>query len=78
MKSIAEHVRNTSGFEGSVMAGVVNQLFKRASVATVGTGLRGTIGTWNGIAVAARLTVLGLQVLWIYMCSYMRVYVYID
>ena len=62
VKSIAEHCKDTTCYEATVMAGVVNQQFKNASVAKLGSGLRGTISDWHHVEVAAQMTVLGLHV----------------
>ena len=62
VKNIAEHCQNTSCYEATVMAGVINQLFKNASVARLDSGLRGAISDWHHVKVAAQMTVLGLQV----------------
>ena len=62
VKSIAEHVRNTSNFEASVMSGVVNQLFNKAKGAKIGCGLRGPVGQWNGFKVSARMSVFCLRI----------------
>ena len=62
VKSIAEHVRNTTHFEASVMAGVTNRLFNKANVAKIGSGLRGLVSYWSGFRIAAHMTIFGLQV----------------
>ena len=62
VKSLAEHVRNTSNYERSLMAGVVNQLFKVAEVSRLGSGLRGSVTSCGGTPLSSHMTVLGLQV----------------
>ena len=62
VKRIAEHNKNTSCYESSVMAGVINQMFKNASVSNLCSGLRGGIAMWDGLPVSNQMVVLGLQV----------------
>ena len=61
VKNIAEHVKNTSHYESYVMSGIVNALLKHSAVATLGSGLRGRIGSWHGLPIAGSMIVLGLQ-----------------
>ena len=44
------------------MAGVVNQLFKNAAVAQLGSGLRGSVSAWHGVPMATEMVVLGMHV----------------
>ena len=65
VKEIAEHVKNTSLFEKSVLSGVINCHFRRVCQASDTAGLRGGIATLPGypeVLVADRLEFFLLQV----------------
>lgn len=64
VKVVAEHVRNTTRFERSVLSGVLNNQLRRASQASDVAGLRGPSAHLPGslgVQVAARLEWLALQ-----------------
>lgn len=65
VKSIAEHIRNTSCYERSVLAGVLNLQAKRLSKALQQVGLEGRQVLWPGtqdVLVSDRMGYLGLKV----------------
>lgn len=65
VKSVAEHIRNTTCFERSVLAGVLNLQAQRLSKAFQQVGLEGRQVPWPGtqdVLVSDRMAYLGLKV----------------
>jgi hypothetical protein len=65
VKGIAEHVRNTSTFEASVMSGVMTAAFKVAGVASLGDSLLGKVANLPGhphIQVADKMAIHNFEV----------------
>ena len=62
VKSIAEHCKNTTNFEASVLAGTTNILFRRAEVATIRSHLMGSCRLVGTVSVASHMSAWGLQV----------------
>ena len=60
VKAVAEHVRNTSVFERSVLAGVTNVQLQRAKEASE-VCLRGRQTQWGAALLAPHMACLGLQ-----------------
>ena len=64
VKGIADHVRNTSCFERSVLAGVTTKAFEHAAVAEAGDGLVGRCAPLPGfpdVHVADKLSVFNIE-----------------
>jgi hypothetical protein len=65
VKGIAEHVRNTSGYERSVLSGVLTVAFKAAEVEHLGDSLLGKVGNLPGhpgIRVANKMAIFTFEV----------------
>ena len=62
VKGIADHVRNTSVFEKSVMAGVLNVQMQRAREANSVQWLRGSLQRWQSAWLAPHMCCSGLLV----------------
>ena len=62
VKSIAEHIKNTTHFEASVLAGTTNVLFRRAQVATVRNHLIGSCKSVGQVSISAHMNAWGLRV----------------
>jgi len=63
VKRIAEHVKNTSRFEASVLSGIINKQFSHVKEARIGSCLQGAVTVVQGISIASQMNVCGLQVL---------------
>jgi hypothetical protein len=65
VKGIADHVRNTSCFERSVLSGVTTMAFEHAAVAEAGDGLVGRCAPLPGfpdVHVADKLSVFSIEI----------------
>ena len=65
VKSIAEHVRNTSGYERSVLSGVLSRDFKTAEATSLGDSLLGKVADLPGhpgIRVADKMAIFTFEV----------------
>jgi hypothetical protein len=65
VKGIAEHVRNTSGYEKSVLSGVLSCAFKAAEVAQLGDSLLGRVASLPGhpnVQVADKMAIFTFEV----------------